>query len=316
MRLSLVPQERRFYALFKKQGELVNESLEQLRNGLLEGQTRHPRLRELVYSKERLVSVLVRHGVVTHIEVDPSEHILYAASGVGSDCKSDTDSWCIEPVFGDHHVFVKPKSFASGVNNLELVTDRRAYSIQFTTLAVEDPRQPALRVTLTAPLDPGPLPAPGGQDTTAQAGAPTPGASNSAAAAMTAKSGSDQLVALGLRQAPIIVNTRYSIALGKKSQDIVPSMAFDDGRMTYIRFPGNRELPAVFQVGEDGSESMVNPRMEGDLLVVDRVARRLNLRLGNQVVALYNDAYDADGVPPVTGTTVSGVERVVRATRK
>ena len=47
MRLSLVPQERRFYALFKKQGDLVEESLEQLRNGLLEGQTRHPRLREL-----------------------------------------------------------------------------------------------------------------------------------------------------------------------------------------------------------------------------------------------------------------------------
>src|SRR5260370_36247259 len=47
MRLSLVPQERRFYALFKKQGELVNESLEELPNGLLEGQTRRPRLREL-----------------------------------------------------------------------------------------------------------------------------------------------------------------------------------------------------------------------------------------------------------------------------
>src|SRR5437870_424981 len=47
MRLSLVPQERRFYALFKRQGELVSESLDQLRNGLLEGQTRHPRLREL-----------------------------------------------------------------------------------------------------------------------------------------------------------------------------------------------------------------------------------------------------------------------------
>ena len=235
-----------------------------------------PRLRELVYNRERLVSVLVRRGVVTHIEVDPGEHILYAASGVGSDCKSDTDSWCIEPVFGDHHVFVKPKSFASGVNNLEVVTDRRAYSIQFTTLAVGDARQPALRVTLTAPLDPGRLPAPGVQDATGEAGAPTPGASNSADAAMTVKSASDQLVALGLRQAPTVVNTSYSIALGKKSQDIVPSMAFDDGRMTYIRFPGNRELPAVFQVAEDGSESMVNPRMEGDLLVVDRVARRFS----------------------------------------
>ena len=38
--------------------------------------------------------------------------------------------------------------------------------------------------------------------------------------------------------------------------------------------------------------------------------------INNQVVALYNDAYDADGVPPVTGTTVSGVERVARATRE
>src|SRR5271165_2285111 len=56
-----------------------------------------PRLRELIYSKDRLVSVLVRRGVVTHIEVDPGEHILYAASGVGSDCKSETDAWCIEP---------------------------------------------------------------------------------------------------------------------------------------------------------------------------------------------------------------------------
>ena len=273
-----------------------------------------PRLREVVYSKDRLVSVLVRRGVVTHIEVDPGEHILYAASGIGSDCKSDTDSWCIEPVFGDHHVFVKPKSFAIGVNNLEVVTDRRTYSIQLTTLAVGDGRQPALRVTLTAPLDAGRLP--DVQDTTAEAGAPTPGASNSADAEMTAKSAADQLVALGLRQAPTVVNTSYSIALGKKSQDIVPSMAFDDGRMTYIRFPGNRELPAVFQVAEDGNESMVNPRMEGDLLVVDRVARRFSLRLGNQVVALYNDAYDADGVPPVNGTTVSGVQRVVRPTRK
>jgi len=47
MRLSIVPAERRFYALFSKQGELVSEALAQLRNGLLEGQTRHPRLREI-----------------------------------------------------------------------------------------------------------------------------------------------------------------------------------------------------------------------------------------------------------------------------
>ena len=71
MRLSLVPQERRFYALFKRQGELVNESLEQLRNGLLEGQTRHPRLRELEHECDDVtheIYNLINHTFVTPLE--------------------------------------------------------------------------------------------------------------------------------------------------------------------------------------------------------------------------------------------------------
>jgi predicted phosphate transport protein (TIGR00153 family) len=71
MKLSLVPQERRFYALFKRQGELVNESLEQLRNGLLEGQTRHPRLRELEHECDDVtheIYNLINHTFVTPLE--------------------------------------------------------------------------------------------------------------------------------------------------------------------------------------------------------------------------------------------------------
>ncbi|MGH7903055.1 MAG: DUF47 domain-containing protein [Candidatus Dormibacteraceae bacterium] len=47
MRLSIVPQERRFYELFAKQGDLVGESLSELFKGLLESRSRHPRLRDL-----------------------------------------------------------------------------------------------------------------------------------------------------------------------------------------------------------------------------------------------------------------------------
>jgi uncharacterized protein Yka (UPF0111/DUF47 family) len=47
MRLSLVPQERRFFDLFKQQGQLVSESLTELSKSLLEGRSRHPRLRDL-----------------------------------------------------------------------------------------------------------------------------------------------------------------------------------------------------------------------------------------------------------------------------
>jgi uncharacterized protein Yka (UPF0111/DUF47 family) len=47
MKLSLVPQERRFFDLFRRQGELVSESLTELSKSLLEGRSRHPRLRDL-----------------------------------------------------------------------------------------------------------------------------------------------------------------------------------------------------------------------------------------------------------------------------
>ena len=47
MKLSLVPRERRFFDLFREQGELVSESLLELSKSLLEGRSRHPRLRDL-----------------------------------------------------------------------------------------------------------------------------------------------------------------------------------------------------------------------------------------------------------------------------
>lgn len=120
------------------------------------------------------------------------------------------------------------------------------------------------------------------------------------------------LIAERLKASPPVENSVYSIAEGKASEDILPALVFDDGRFTYFRFPGNRELPAVFHVLGDGSETLVNARMEGDLLVVDRVSRRLMLRAGSAVVGVWNDAFDLDGVPPNGGTTVPGVERALK----
>jgi type IV secretion system protein VirB9 len=122
-----------------------------------------------------------------------------------------------------------------------------------------------------------------------------------------------EIVAERLQAKPQIMNTHYSLAEGAGSADIVPTLVFDDGRFTYLRFPGNREVPAVFHVLGDGSETMVNTRMEDDLLVVDRVSRRLMLRAGSAVVGLWNDAFDLDGVPPLEGTTASGVQRILKA---
>lgn len=123
----------------------------------------------------------------------------------------------------------------------------------------------------------------------------------------------DELVVERMRAKPHVHNTDYSIAEGDDSQDIVPTLVFDDGRFTYLRFPGNREVPAVFDVLPDGTETLVNARMEDDLLVVDRVSRRLMLRAGSAVVGVWNEAFDLDGKPPAHGTTVPGVERLLKS---
>lgn len=46
----MIPRERRFYALFRRQGTLVSETLTELSNALSDGRNRHLRLRELEHA--------------------------------------------------------------------------------------------------------------------------------------------------------------------------------------------------------------------------------------------------------------------------
>src|SRR3979411_1573117 len=60
MKFSLVPQERRFYDLFAKQGALVHETLVELSKSLLEGRSRHPRLRDLEHEADDVAHEIYR----------------------------------------------------------------------------------------------------------------------------------------------------------------------------------------------------------------------------------------------------------------
>jgi len=82
MKFSLVPQERRFYDLFSQQGRLVQDTLLELSKSLLEGRTRHPRLRDLEHQADDVaheIYSLVNRTFVTPIE---REDILALASAL------------------------------------------------------------------------------------------------------------------------------------------------------------------------------------------------------------------------------------------
>lgn len=260
-----------------------------------------PRLREVYYDPQSVVTVFVKRGVVTDIVLDPNEAITDVASGLGADCTKPDSSWCVAAQPGGRHLFVKPKSTAGAPNNIAVVTDRRTHSFRFVVLSDRDVRQPVYRLSVKVAA---PLPPP----------SPPPSLPIAALLVDPAALSPAELVKERLTAAPQPVNSSYSIAEGKNSQDIVPTLVFDDGRFTYLKFPNNREVPAVFHVLPDGSETVVNARMEGDLLVADRVSRRLMLRAGSAVVGVWNDAFDLDGVAPRNGTTVSGVDRALKNT--
>jgi len=266
-----------------------------------------PRLHEVLYDARAVVTVPVKRGVVTLVALDADESITEVAAGLGGDCNKPEAAWCIAAQSGGRNVFVKAKSSANAPNNLAVITDRRTHSFRFVVLADSDSKPPVYRLTIKAPAArPAPAPRLSLRDVAPLLALP----------ALPTLPSPQELVAERLQAKAHVRNTHYTLAEGSASADIVPTLVFDDGRFTYFRFPGNREVPAVFHVLGDGSETLVNARMEDDLLVVDRVSRRLMLRAGSAVVGIWNEAFDLDGVPPTDssgmGTTVPGVERTLK----
>jgi type IV secretion system protein VirB9 len=241
----------------------------------------------------------VQRGVVTLIVLGDDEAIQEVATGLGADCSKPESAWCVAAQPGGRTVFVKPKASATTLNTLSIVTTARSHAFRLQLLADQGGGTPTYRLVVKAPQKPVPMPTPAAEITAPALAVPP-----------TVPAPPPQFVVRERLQAkPSVVNSSYSIAEGEHSADIVPSLVFDDGRFTYFRFSGNREVPAVFQVLEDGRETVVNARIEDELLVVDRVTRRLMLRSGSAVVGVWNDAFDLEGMPPTEGTTVPGVRR-------
>ncbi len=253
-----------------------------------------PRLREVMYDANAVVTVPVKRGMVTLVEFDKGEAITEVAVGQGGDCTKPDAVWCVAAQPGGRHLYVKAKSAADAPNNLAVITDRRSHALRFVVLPDGDRQTPVFRMAIRSPK-----PAAAPPSLAEMEPIPPP---------PTAQ----QIVAERLAAKPTVLNTQYALAEGAGSVDIVPTLVYDDGRFTYLRFPGNREVPAVFHVLGDGSETLVNARMEDDTLVVDRVSRRLMLRAGSAVVGIWNEAFDLEGSPAKGSTTVPGVQRVLK----
>lgn len=69
-----------------------------------------------------------------------------------------------------------------------------------------------------------------------------------------------------------------------------PSLIWDDGRKTYLDWPAGIEMPAVFAIGPDGREQLVNGFMRDDRYVIDAVYSRLLFRLDRETARATREA--------------------------
>jgi len=210
-----------------------------------------------VYSPGGLYQVYAAVGQVTDIVLQEGETL----SDTGAVAAGDTVRWVIgEAASGSGpgrrtHILVKPTD--PGLRtNLVINTDRRTYHVELHST-------PATYM--------------------ASAGWSYP---------------HDELIALRARQeaATSVANTQVQTDLDPAKLDFAyrlkganppwkPVQVFDDGAKTYVLFPegvAQSELPPLFLIGERNKAELVNYRVSGRYLVVDRLFSIAELRLGTK----------------------------------
>ena len=205
------------------------------------------------WAEGALYQVYAAPGQVTDIALQEGETLV----GAGPVAAGDTVRWIIGDTTSGTgttarvHILVKPTR-ADLVTNLVINTDRRTYHLELRAT----PATYMASVSWTYPQD--------RLIAIRQANA-------AAAAAAPAASGID----------PANLDFRYAI----DGDDVGwrPVRAFDDGRQTYVEFPvgiAQAEMPPLFVTGADGGAELVNYRVSGRYVVVDRLFAAAELRLG------------------------------------
>ncbi len=217
------------------------------------------RIKQVMYSANEVYEIVATYGFQTVVEFAETEEIKLVAIG-------DSIAWQAVPM--GSKLFLKPVE-PNTVTNMTVNTNKRiyffnllgsrnksrealTYTVRFlyNDVIVGEPPSEAVKPTLASPA---PAPQP-----------PT------------------------LSQKPVTdFNFNYAIS---GSKEIALVRAFDDGQFTYLQFSRMEDLPAVFIVDGTGKESLVNMRVEGQYVVIERLATLFTLRNGTSVACLYNKA--------------------------
>lgn len=217
------------------------------RDGFLNAIQQYP------WTEGALYQLYAAPGQVTDIALQEGEQLV----GPGPVAAGDTVRWIIGDTMSGSgpaqrvHILVKPTRPGLSTN-LVINTDRRTYHLELRST----PDTYMASVSWTYPQD--------------------------ALIALTARSREVASAAPTVSGIDIdALNFRYRIEGDRPAWR--PVRAFDDGRHVFVEFPpsiAQSDLPPVFIAGAKGEGELVNYRVRGRYLVIDRLFAGAELRLG------------------------------------
>ncbi|MBY4949542.1 TrbG/VirB9 family P-type conjugative transfer protein [Cupriavidus respiraculi] len=222
------------------------------------------RVRQVLFDPNQVYEVAGTYGYQTAIEFSQGESIKVVSLG-------DSIAWQAVPY--RNRLFLKPVE-PNASTNLTVITDKRTYFFRLRGAAASQPMTFVVRFV---------YPGSGGRDAQGRHGdGDAPGG----------RAGG-QSVDIGR------LNFDYGQSGDRAAIPLI--RAFDDGQFTYLLFDKDGDVPAVYLVAADGTESVVNTRREGEYLVVERVGARFTLRSGKAYLCLQNRRLAGRGAAPTEG---------------
>ncbi|MEL6644906.1 MAG: P-type conjugative transfer protein TrbG [Pseudomonadota bacterium] len=200
------------------------------------------------WSEGALYQVYAAPGQITNIALEPGERL----TGPGPIAAGDTTRWIIGDTTSGSgrtervHILVKPTR-PDIATNLVVNTDRRTYHIELHANA--DIWMPSV------------------------------------AWAYPEMRSTPRALILRRPAIPHEAERNYRYGVQGDTPPWRPVSVFDDGRRVYVVFPpgiAQGEMPPLFVSGADGRGQIVNTRVLGNVLIVDRLFRAAELRLGGQ----------------------------------
>jgi type IV secretion system protein VirB9 len=243
------------------------------------------RVRNIDYDPDQVVTVTGHFRHAVEVEFGAGETVVQAALG-------DTISWQIAPV--GNVLFLKPRERARPTNLIVITSmngENRTY--HFNLIMGAGPAMYGIRFRYPRQL------------------AASSDSSARQADYARVKAMESAIVAQALDHA-VIEGARNLAYTEEGDSDLQPTEISDNGEFTVLRYPGHADIPSIFGVDVDGSETIVPYDVRDDFVVIHAVYRELRLRRGNTVLCIYNEAPARNDRAVRTGTVSNIIDRRVR----